>query len=123
MNGLEKIIEEKGILVFISPAGRIMALNVNDFSSAKAKNGFSSGDKAGKTEEGKISPQKTTYTDQIFQEGKPVHVLLQEDMVQLQRNDYFWSEDALWLRYGGILHKKIVENHLQKYVDKEVYSE
>lgn len=123
MNGLERVIEENDMLLFLSPTGGIRALGINDFSFNEAEKGFRKDDEAEEYDKSNEAIQKTANKAQIYQDSKPVYVLLPEDMVQLQKNDYFWGEDALWLRYGGILHRKIVENRLQKYLDKEVYNE
>ena len=109
MNGLERVIEENDMLLFLSPTGGIRALGINDFSFMEAEKGFRKDNEAEEYDKSKEAIQKTANKAQIYQDSKPVYVLLPEDMVQLQN--------------GGILHRKIVENRLQKYLDKEVYSE
>ena len=40
MNGLERVIEENDMLLFLSPTGGIRALGINDFSFMEAEKGF-----------------------------------------------------------------------------------
>lgn len=98
MTELEKVIEEDNILVFLSPTGRIRACDLTELRS-------------------KLN------VEQLYQKGKPVHILLSEDMKQLQEADYIFQDNALWLRYGCTLHKKIIEYSFQRYLDRETYSE
>ena len=98
MTELDKVIEEDNILVFLSPTGRIRACDLTEFKS-------------------KLN------VEQLYQKEKPVYVLLSEDMEQLQEADYIFQDNALWLRYGCALHRKIIENSFQRYLDKETYNE
>lgn len=120
MAELEKVIEEDNILVFLSPTGRIRACDLRDCAVIKEDE---CGKKIKEMSQNKGIVRSKINVDQLYQKGKPVHILLAEDMEQLQEADYIFQDNALWLRYGCILHRKIIENSFQRYLDRETYNE
>lgn len=120
MIDLEKVIEEDNILVFLSPTGRIRACDLRDCAVIK---GDECGKKIKEMSQNKGIVRSKINVDQLYQKGKPVYILLMEDMEQLQEADYIFQDNALWLRYGCTLHRKIIEYSFQRYLDREAYSE
>lgn len=120
MTELEKVIEEDNILVFLSLTRRIRACDLSDCAVIK---GDECGKKIKEMSQNKGIVRSDINLEQLYQKGKPVHILLAEDMEQLQEADYIFQDNALWLRYGCTLHRKIIENSFQRYLDREAYSE
>lgn len=119
MTELEKVIEEDNIL-FLSLTGRIRACDLRDCAVIKEDE---CGKKIKEMSQNKGIVRSKINVEQLYQKGKPVHILLAEDMEQLQEADYIFQDNALWLRYGCTLHRKIIENSFQRYLDREAYSE
>ena len=120
MTELEKVIEEDNILVFLSPTGRIRACDLMDCAVIKEDE---CGKKIKEMSQNKGIVRSKINVDQLYQKGKPVHILLAEDMEQLQETDHIFQDNALWLRYGCTLHRKIIEYSFQRYLDRETYNE
>lgn len=120
MTELEKVIEEDNILVFLSLTGRIRACDLRDCAVIK---GDECGKKIKEMSQNKGIVRSKINVEQLYQKGKPVHILLAEDMEQLQETDYIFQDNALWLRYGCTLHRKIIEYSFQGYLDRETYNE
>lgn len=120
MEKLEKVIEEKNILVFLLPTGYIRALDLTDTSVEKDSD---CGIRISMSNLNSRTDKRKLNTDLLYKNGKPIHILLPEDMEKLQEEDYIFKDNALWLRYGCELHRKIIEYSFQSYLDKETYNE